>query len=76
MPKNVTRDSDGFERLTEFFDSPNGTEAPTTAHTIRTTTGVSSTLRRASNRSGTHAEEESPIPKAKYKKIANFRKKY
>lgn len=44
MPLNVARDSMGFENPSEFFMSPNGTEAPGTTNTIRTFGGMAASL--------------------------------
>lgn len=74
MPQNTARDSAGYELAKDFFDSPAGTEAPTTAQTIRTSVGVASSMRRVTSRSmaAAAANEESPVPIAKRSRMSQM----
>jgi hypothetical protein len=72
MPINVARDSMGFENPSEFFMSPNGTEAPGTTGTIRTFGGTAASLMKSmagSSRIGVGAaglgNDQTPAPVGK-----------
>ena len=73
MPMNVARDSMGFENAAEFFmSSPAGTEAPTTAHTIRTFTGQATSLLRSAGGASTPGPYQTPAPMGKRGRMSQF----